>query len=83
MRDLVYLLFLFLVVSGVYLWWPKTWSPSLLRQVTWFRTGLKGRARNFNWHNVIGLWMSLPLAIIVFSGSAIGYRWVSDSIYLA
>jgi uncharacterized iron-regulated membrane protein len=77
------LVFLFLVVSGVYLWWPKTWSPSLLRQVTWFRTGLKGRARNFNWHNVIGLWMSLPLAIIVFSGSAIGYRWVSDSIYLA
>ena len=73
--------FLFLVVSGVYLWWPKTWSLSLLRQITWFRAGLKGRARNFNWHNVIGLWMSLPLVIIVFSGSAIGYRWVSDSIY--
>lgn len=34
-------------------------------------------------HNVIGLWTALPLAIIVFSGSAIGYRWISDSLYLA
>lgn len=40
--------FLFLVISGVYPWWPKTWSLPLLRQITWFRTGLKGRTRNFN-----------------------------------
>ena len=75
--------FLFLVISGAYLWWPKTWSLSALRPITWFRAGLKGRARNFNWHNVIGLWMALPLAIIVFSGSAIGYRWVTNGIYFA
>ena len=75
--------FLFLVISGVYLWWPRTWSLTQLRPAIWFRAGLKGRARNFNWHNVIGLWMALPLVIIVFSGSAIGYRWFSDGIYLA
>jgi len=75
--------FLFLVVSGLYLWWPKTWSIPLLRQLTWFRPGLKGRARNFNWHNVLGFWLAFPLAIIVFSGSAIGYSWVGDSIYFA
>ena len=54
-----------------------------MRQVTWFRPGLKGRARNFNWHNVLGFWLAFPLAIIVFSGSTIGYSWIGDSIYFA
>ncbi|HZN07386.1 MAG TPA: PepSY-associated TM helix domain-containing protein, partial [Pyrinomonadaceae bacterium] len=32
--------FLFLVVSGFYLWWPRSWNWKSLRSVTWFRRGL-------------------------------------------
>ena len=31
--------FLFLVMSGFYIWWPKQWTWSQLRNVTWFRRG--------------------------------------------
>ena len=48
--------FLFLLVSGLYLWWPSAASRVAWRQVLWFRRGLSGRARNFNWHSVIGFW---------------------------
>lgn len=75
--------FLFLVVSGFYLWWPRTWTRRSLRRVTWFRRGLGPKARDFNWHNVIGFWTAAPLLIIVFSGAMISYRWVGDLIHLA
>ena len=75
--------FLFLVMSGFYLWWPRTWTRKSLRNVTWFRRGLGPKARDFNWHNVIGFWMAVPLLIIVFSGAMISYRWVGNLIYVA
>ena len=46
------LAFLFIVVSGCYLWWPKEWTWKQLRPVVFFRRGLQGKARDFNWHNV-------------------------------
>ena len=75
--------FLFLVLSGTYLWWPRSLSLKAFRNITWFRRGLSGKARDFNWHNVIGFWSAVPLVIIVFSGAMISYRWVGDLIYIA
>ncbi len=73
--------FLFLLVSGCYLWWPSTKSRAAWRQVLWFRRGLTGRARNFNWHSVIGFWSAVPLAIIIASGASISYQWAGDFVY--
>ena len=73
--------FLFLVLSGAYLWWPSTHSRAAWRQVLWFRRGLSGRARNFNWHSVIGFWSAVPLAIIIASGATISYRWAGNLVY--
>ena len=75
------LVFLFIVVSGFYLWWPRKWTKSLVRNVTWFRRGLADRARNFNWHNVIGFWSAVPLFIIVLSGVVISYPWAGNLVY--
>jgi uncharacterized iron-regulated membrane protein len=71
------LAFLFLVVSGVYLWWPRDWGKRIL----WFRRGLRARARDFNWHNTIGFWTAVPLFVIVLSGVVISYRWAGDAVY--
>ena len=56
------LAFLFLVLSGAYLWIPRTWAWRAVKQVIWFRGGLPGKARDFNWHNTIGVWSVVPLA---------------------
>jgi uncharacterized iron-regulated membrane protein len=65
--------FLFLVTSGFYLWWPRQWSSQALAGVTRFRRGLRGKARDFNWHNVAGVWSALPLFVIVASAVSISY----------
>jgi uncharacterized iron-regulated membrane protein len=75
--------FLFLVMSGFYLWWPRNWTRAALRNVGLFRRGLSGRARDFNWHNVIGLWSVVPLFVIVLSGVVISYPWASNLVYRA
>ncbi|HJU53138.1 MAG TPA: PepSY-associated TM helix domain-containing protein, partial [Pyrinomonadaceae bacterium] len=76
-------IFLFIVVSGFYLWWPRKWKKRLVRNVTWFRRGLTSRARNFNWHNTIGFWVAIPLFIVVFSGVVISYTWAGNLVYRA
>ena len=59
--DAANVLFFFLVLSGPFLWWPKQFTWRHLRPIVWFRGRLSGKARDFNWHNTIGLWTSVPL----------------------
>ena len=74
--------FLILVVSGFYLWWPQRLSLKYLRNVIWFKRGLPSKARDFNWHNVIGFWSAIPLFIIVLSGVVISYTWAGNLVYV-
>jgi uncharacterized iron-regulated membrane protein len=73
--------FLLLAVSGLYLWWPRQWTRRHLAPVTWFRRGQHGRARDFNWHNVIGLWCAPVLIVLTASGMVISYPWASNLLY--
>jgi uncharacterized iron-regulated membrane protein len=75
------LAFLFIVASGIYLWWPRKWSRPTVRGVTWFKRGLRGRARDFNWHNTFGFWSAVPLFIVVLSSVVISYTWASNLVY--
>ena len=74
-------IFLILVISGTYLWLPRTWTWVQLRAVAWFRGGLHGKARDFNWHNVVGLWSVVPLFVVVLSGVVISYPWAGNLVY--
>ena len=42
--------------SGFYLWFPRKWTWQHVRAVMLFSGKLRGKARDFNWHNVIGFW---------------------------
>lgn len=75
------LAFLFIVLSGIYLWVPRVWSRLQFRNVLWFRRGLTSKARDFNWHNVIGIWSAVPLAIVVAGAVPISYPWASNLVY--
>ena len=75
------LVFLFIVLSGIYLWLPKIWNRTQIRQILWFRRRLSPKARDFNWHNVIGIWSAIPLAIVVAGAVPISYPWASNLVY--
>lgn len=73
--------FLFLALSGLYLWMPRRWTWQHVKPVVWFRGGLSGKARDFNWHNAIGLWSAIPLVLITISGAVMSYPWANDLVY--
>lgn len=75
------LLFLILVSSGPFLWWPKDWSWGNVKKIVLFRGGLSGRARDWNWHNVIGLWCCVPLFFVVLTGVVMSYPWANNLLY--
>jgi uncharacterized iron-regulated membrane protein len=77
------LAFLFIVLSGLVLWFPRSWKWSTVRNISWFKGGLAGKARDFNWHNTIGFWSAIPLAVIIAGGVVISYPWATGLVYRA
>lgn len=75
------LLFGLLIVLGVFLWIPRRWNRKTLRASGLFRSGLRGRAREWNWHNVIGIWCAAPLFIIALTGVVMSYDWANTLLF--
>jgi uncharacterized iron-regulated membrane protein len=74
-------IFLFIVASGIYLWFPRKWTWQHVRPVVWFSGGLRGKARDFNWHNAIGAWSAVPLFIVVLTAMPISFPWANALVY--
>lgn len=74
--------FLFLVLSGMYLWLPRVWNGVAFRTRLLFKPkATSGKARDFNWHHVFGIWSALPLAVIVASAVVFSYPWANNLVY--
>ncbi len=78
------LVFLFIVVSGLYLWLPRRWTWQMLKFNLFFRRNLpSARARDYNWHHVIGFWCLIPLFVIVATGAVFSYGWANQLVFAA
>ena len=75
------LAFLLLALTGAYLWLPRRWSWQTVRPIVMFRGEAAGKARDFNWHNVFGFWMVVPLILIIAGALPISYSWANDLVY--
>jgi uncharacterized iron-regulated membrane protein len=75
------LLFGGLLLSGIYLWWPRHWKVANLRAALLFNSKLSGRARDWNWHNVIGFWSSFPMLLIIATGLIMSYAWANNLLF--
>jgi len=73
--------FLLMICSGFYLWLPRRWPWRSARAIFFFRGGLSGKARDFNWHNVIGLWCCVPLFLIIACSVVMSYPWANSLVY--
>ncbi|HEX4166516.1 MAG TPA: PepSY-associated TM helix domain-containing protein, partial [Bryobacteraceae bacterium] len=75
------LLFGGLILLGVVLWLPRKWSWKAVRASIAFRHGLRGRARHWNWHNVLGIWCATPLLVIVLTGVVMSFQWANALLF--
>ncbi|MFZ2281335.1 MAG: PepSY-associated TM helix domain-containing protein [Prosthecobacter sp.] len=75
------LIFSLLLLSGIYLWWPRHWRWANVRAVILFNPKLRDRARNWNWHNVFGFWSALPQLCIILTGLIMSYGWANNLLF--
>jgi len=77
------ILFLFLIVSGLYLWFPAVWKWATFRMRLLFHknSSRTAKARDFVWHHVFGFWCAIPLAVLAISGSMFSYNWTDRIVY--
>lgn len=66
--------FVFLVLSGLWIWWPRHWRWKALRSSLAIRFDVGGKARDWNWHNALGFWFLLPLLIMAVSGLVLSFK---------
>ncbi|MES2623749.1 MAG: PepSY-associated TM helix domain-containing protein [Pseudomonadota bacterium] len=77
-------MFLFLVLSGMYLWLPKIWKWGLFKARLLFRGEYpNSKTRDFHWHHIFGIWAAIPLVAVVYSGAVISYPWAANVMYVA
>ena len=82
-NDAANLVFLWLAVSGLYIWWPRKWTPQHVKAITAFRRTTSTRARDFNWHNVIGFWCAPVIIVMTATGVVMSYAWANNLLYRA
>ncbi|CAA6677220.1 MULTISPECIES: PepSY domain-containing protein [unclassified Lentimonas] len=69
------LAFLGLCLTGLYLWFPKKRSARAIKSILLFKRGAKGKARDYNWHNVFGFWSLPVLVILAATAVVISFEW--------
>lgn len=76
--------FLFLVLSGMYLWLPAIYNWALFKARLLFRKAYPdSKSRDFHWHHIFGIWAALPLFFVVYTGAVISYPWAANLMYMA
>lgn len=81
MAAIANLLFGALILLGVVLWLPRKRNWKALRASIALRNGLRGKARDWNWHNVIGIWCALPLLVIALTGVVMSFDWANKLLF--
>ncbi|WP_428277699.1 PepSY-associated TM helix domain-containing protein [Candidatus Palauibacter sp.] len=75
------LAFLFLLLTGPILWIPRPVTRRSLANAILLRPRERGARRDLNWHQVVGIWSVLPLAVIAATGVTSSYPAVGDRVY--
>ena len=73
------LIFLFILVTGIILWWPRT--KKILQQRLKIKWSAGWKRINHDLHLVFGFYSAIFLFIFAFTGLAWSFEWFNKSIY--
>jgi uncharacterized iron-regulated membrane protein len=77
-------IFLFLVLSGIYLWLPRLYKWTVFKARLMFSADYpNSKTRDFHWHHIFGIWAAVPLLAVVYTGAVISYPWAANLMYRA
>ncbi|MGQ1946965.1 PepSY-associated TM helix domain-containing protein [Geofilum sp. OHC36d9] len=75
------LIFLFLLLSGLIMWWPKTWRKPHLKGAFKVKWKSNFKRLNHDLHNVLGFYVLIFALVIVVTGLVWSFEWFGDAVY--
>ncbi len=72
-------IFLFILITGIVLWWPKT--RKIMQQRLTIKWGAGWKRINHDMHLVFGFYSAIFLFIFAFTGLAWSFEWFNNGIY--
>ena len=77
------MIFLFLALSGLYLWLPAKFKTRAFKQKLILTKNHKStHARNYQWHNTFGFYMAPILIVVTFTALFFSFKWPGDTLKL-
>lgn len=73
------LIFLFILTTGIILWWPE--NKKKLKQRLKLKWNAGWKRINHDLHIVLGFYTAIFLFVIAFTGLAWSFQWFNDGIY--
>jgi uncharacterized iron-regulated membrane protein len=75
------LIIFIMVITGIVLWWPK--NKAALKQRIWFRwkNATKWKRKNYDLHNIGGIYSLLFILIFALTGLAWTFDWWENAVY--
>jgi uncharacterized iron-regulated membrane protein len=75
------LVFLTLLLSGLYLWYPRNKNATKQRFKFKWKKGTKWKRKNYDLHNITGFYILLIALIFAITGLVWGFQWFAYSYY--
>jgi uncharacterized iron-regulated membrane protein len=75
------LVFLILILSGLYLWYPRNKNAVKQRFSFKWKKGTKWKRKNYDLHNITGFYILLIALIFAITGLVWGFQWFAYSYY--
>ncbi|UTW66047.1 PepSY domain-containing protein [bacterium SCSIO 12643] len=69
------LLFLIILISGLFLWWPKNKKVLKKRLKFDWKETTKWRRKNFDLHSVVGFYVGSLAFVLAFTGCVMAFDW--------
>ncbi|MDR0393695.1 MAG: PepSY domain-containing protein, partial [Tannerella sp.] len=73
------LIFVFMLVSGLLLWWPQAWKRSTLKTSFLVKWKAKSFRVIYGTHKVFGFYAALLLLFIAITGLYVSYPWMKNA----
>ena len=75
------IIFFVLVLSGLYLWLPKRFNKRAFKQkLTFGKSYPNTNARDYQWHNVYGIYLAPVLAVLIATAFFFSFKWPGNTL---
>lgn len=76
------LIFVILLISGIVLWWPKNKKGRKQRFLFQWKKTTKWKRKNYDLHNIFGLYISSIALLIALTGLVWAFTWFQALVYV-